>query len=286
MGVAALLACGCAGEAPVAKNTPAAGAAAAPVSGAPEGHPAVRSFADFRPSRDGFAFVNDFSGSSLPVDLGAAAESRLGLPRHYGLCGGMSFAAADYYLARAAVPADTHPPVRGSRLYLYLYKRQATSVGPSGAMALKFLEWMRLPDTGADSCRARTAAELPPIRAALQRGEPVMLGLVLTSAARRQEPWNNHQVLAYAIAAPSVPGAEELRIYDPNFPHRDDVVIRIVQEPDGPRCSRIVPGRRETAVRGVFRMAYEPVDPASAREAVTASPSGTSSPPPAGSPHR
>ena len=57
------------------------------------------SFTDFRPSRDGLRSWNSFSGSSLPIDLGAAAETSLGLPRRFGLCGGMSCAAADYFLA-------------------------------------------------------------------------------------------------------------------------------------------------------------------------------------------
>lgn len=254
-----------AGCAPVAGPEPAAppagtsyaAAERAPAPGG-DGPRAVRSFSEFRPSRDGFAFVNSFSGSSLPIDLGAAAEISLGLPRRFGLCGGMSSAAVDYFIAGAPVPASTRPPARGTPLYNYLYQRQTASMGPSGAMALKFLEWMRLPDDGPDGCRARTAAELPAIRVALERGEPVIIGLVLTSAARHQEPWNNHQVLAYAISSRTAAAApQEIRIYDPNFPGRDDVVIRISGDPGEPVCSRVA-GRRETVVRGFFRMPYSP----------------------------
>src|SRR5204863_294830 len=70
----------------------------------------------------------------------------LGLPREYGLCGGMSLAAADFYLANKPVPDFTKPPAQGTPLYEYMYQRQADSMGPLGVMALKFWGWMRLPD--------------------------------------------------------------------------------------------------------------------------------------------
>ena len=85
-------------------------------------------------------------------------------------------------------------------------------------MALKFVEWMRLPDDGDDSARARTAREIAPIESALARGEPVLLGLVLVSADQTREPWHNHQVLAYRATREGP--LLELAIYDPNFPKR------------------------------------------------------------------
>jgi hypothetical protein len=196
----------------------------------------------------------------------------------------MSFAAADYFLAGAAVPRDAAPPAHETPLYRYLYMRQAASVGPAGIAGLKFLEWMRLPEEGVDGTRARTAAELAAMRAAFERGEPVVLGLVLTTTREHAVPWNyNHQVLAYA-ATILHDGAQELRIYDPNFPRRDDAVIRITEDDGLPRLVRIVPGRRDLSIRGMFRMAYAPATPPA--EITAPSPAGTSSPRPAGSPGR
>lgn len=217
-----------------------------------------RSFADFRPSRHGFAFRNEFSGSPLPVSLGRTEET-LGLPARYGLCGGMSFAAADWFLAGRTIPAATTPPARGQPLYTYLYARQARSLAPVGSMGLKFMEWMRLPDHGPGSAAERTEAELPGILGALSRGEPVMLGLVFLSAKDNPQPWHNHQVLAYAAAGTADP--IRLLIYDPNFPGRDDAAITIAGSGGTLRIEREVPGRRPTHIRGLFRMAYAPASP-------------------------
>ncbi len=230
----------------------------APVRDAAKPAPAKASFEGFQPSRHGFAFVNSFSGSPLPIDLGSKATN---LPSSFGLCGGMSFAAADYFLAHKAPPLDTRPPTQGTPLYTYLYKRQATSIGPMGAMGLKFIQWMRLPTTGAGSTHELTLQELPGIVAALSRHEPVVLGLVLVTAAETPEPWHNHQVLAYGLDE-SVAGRTDIRIYDPNFPKRDDVVIRVVREGEDCLIESVVPGRRTSKVRGLFRMSYVAVVPA------------------------
>lgn len=167
----------------------------------------------------------------------------------------MSYAAADYFIAKREVPADTTPPKEGTPLYKYLYKRQAASIGPMGAMGLKFMEWMRLTDA---ETHARTLVELPAITRALARDEPVVLGLVYVSSKQTLEPWHNHQVLAYAARAEG--GITELLIYDPNYPRRDDVVIR-VSSGEETTITEVVPGRRVINVRGVFRMGYVAVGP-------------------------
>lgn len=222
--------------------------------------PTVRSFHDFRPSLHGFAFRNDFDGSPLPINLGAA-EKALRLPNHYGLCGGMSFSAADFYLAGRTLTTDTTPPSRGTPLYTYLYTRQSASLAPAGSGALRFMEWMRLPDAGPDSTSERTRAEIPAIRAAVARGEAVHLGLVLVAAAQNPQPWNNHQVLVYNASTGPAEYPLELHIYDPNYPKRDDAIIRIEDDRGTLRCTRLVPGRRPTNIRGIFRMAYTPAIP-------------------------
>ncbi len=217
------------------------------------------SFAEFRPSLHGFRFVNSFHGSPLPIPL-PAAEERLGLPNRFGLCGGMSSAAADLFLAGAMVPEGSTPPERGTPVYDYLYRRQATTLAPMGAGAARFIEWMELPEEGEDGTHARTEREMPTILAALGRGEPVMLGLVLGSPRGERKAWENHQVLAYAASRLPM-DVVEIRIYDPNYPGRDDAVIRVAPLPSGLRIDRVVEGRRTTRIRGLFRMPYTPMRP-------------------------
>jgi hypothetical protein len=226
---------------------------------------AVPDFSAFRPSVHGFAFVNSFSGSPAPVALGAL-ERRLKVPDRFGLCGGMCFAAADFYIAarslREEVP-DAMPPEGGTPLFDYVYARQAASLGTMFIMASRFLEWMQLPEEGEGGTHARTLQELVAIIDAVGAGEPVMLGLVLVSAggADAGEPWRNHQVLAYGLAeGVKEGGLPVFRIYDPNYPGRDDVVIRWVEDSKG-RWERVVPRRSITPVRGFFRMPYGPQEP-------------------------
>jgi hypothetical protein len=232
--------------------------------------PGMRSFAEFRPSLHGFRFVNSFTGTPLPLE-GTGLEKRLGLPDRFGLCGGMSFAAADYFLSGWTVPDISTPPERGSDLYDYLYRRQVSTLSPAGMQALKFMEWMDLAEEGSDGTHARTLAELGAIVESLQRGEPAVLGLVLVgrgseSENGRREIWQNHQVLAYASRRLPM-NVVEISIYDPNYPLRDDVVVRVIGGPEV-RMSRIVPGGRTTAVRGFFRMPYAQVQPPEAIRAV------------------
>ncbi|MBL9032954.1 MAG: hypothetical protein JNM80_14755 [Phycisphaerae bacterium] len=239
---------------PPEPNTPAS----TPVAQqpAPTSTPAPRSFADFRPSIHGFRFVNSFTGSPLPVRLGNAERS-MNVPNRFGLCGGMSFAAADFFLARRDRPLADVPPAQGDPLYDFLYGRQVASLGTLGVMATKFMEWMRLSD---DECRRRTLDELPEITRRLAEGKPEHLGLVLTSAARNPEPWHNHQVLAYALGE-GPEGVTVIRIYDPNYPERDDATLVLGTPGESIAGTRVVPGKRPTIVRGVFRMSYTPVKP-------------------------
>lgn len=222
------------------------------------------SFADFRPSHHGFAFVNSFRGSPLPVSLGRL-ERTLNIPDRFGLCGGMCFAAADYYLAgrdiQKEIP-DRHPPENGTPLYQYLYSRQAASLGTMAMMFTKFVEWMDLSERGQDGTHERTLAELPAILEAIQSGKPVMIGLVLVDGRDTREVWRNHQILAYR-ATTTDDDPPILHIYDPNFPLRDDAVIRWIEDETDPRWERQISGARRdiTRIRGFFRMDYTPVEP-------------------------
>lgn len=209
----------------------------------------------FTPSSHGFAFRNSFSGVPLPPairdmpgDLGQSLREGLTgglqLPENFGLCGGMSAAAADLYNAKIARPAETTPPKEGTPLYEYLMLRQNDSMGSVGVMVLKYGKWMMLPDRAAEgeaSVATLTVKELDRAVSRLNEGQLVPLGLIYVrgegnthSTARSGAMWDNHQVLAYEVRdVPTEPGVRELMIYDSNYPGDDAcrIVVRPVPTP-------------------------------------------------------
>ena len=268
-------------------------------TGAPAGATATatiqRSADPFLPSRHGFRFGNSFHGSPLPPEIRDADSGLVGwarqvaerhAPDRFGLCGGMSLLAADYYLAGIEPPADLDPPSQGTPLYEALYARQTESLGPGMGKVFDFAHWMTLPDTTTQTTSNATPAanpphddradsepgietapeptpqstssltrlELPTICQRLERGELVPLGLVLTRAGRGQL-WNNHQVLAYRVTRDD-DATLRIHLYDPNFP-ADDACVLLIQgrgvgalglEPDSPEALALDAG--DPATRG------------------------------------
>jgi hypothetical protein len=238
-----------------------------------------RSFADFKPSAHGFRFTNSFSGSPLPSAL-ASLGALAGAPTQFGLCGGMSSSAADYYLARREAPTLDKPPKQGTPLYQYLYQRQVASLGAGLAAAGNFADWMQRSEDGVLGTRHLTGAGLPAILADIELGKPVVLGLVHVGAADRRPIWENHQVLAFR--ASSRPAGTDLLIYDPNHPGNDAVIVHtepvlvgtllipgaidirlpvIGRESQLQAAATATRPKREKVVRGFFAMPYGPVMP-------------------------
>lgn len=227
----------------------------------------------FRPSTHGFRFVNRFEASSRSVSLGRALGISLDA---FGLCGGMSFAAADLFLAGRSAPETSAPPPAGSPLYGYLYRRQSDSLGGLAVEGLRFARWMALPQGTPIGTNKRSYDELPALRANLDAGRLVVLGLNYVSSSDRQAVWQNHQVLATGYTAGG-DGAVTIQIYDPNYPGRDDMTIRAslltagaIDDPRTPGAKADVPGldcrqflgeRELRPVRGFFVMPYAPAAP-------------------------
>lgn len=187
----------------------------------------------FVPSADGFAFANAWPATPavtvpLPggsVGIGNAAR---------GLCGGMVFAALDYWHAGVAPPVGQ--PAAGTPLYRFIVRRLIDSWHLPAGVA-RYYRWMLLPD--GDFARAGVAArtvrrEWPAIRASIDGGNPAALGVVTVASANPLLLGGNHQVLGYGY---SVAGTEvTLRVYDPNVGPDDGVWIRFDTAPglDGP----------------------------------------------------
>jgi hypothetical protein len=166
----------------------------------------------FDPAVHGFRFDNRFVNVVATLPGGPKLRTR-------GRCGGMTYAALDYFhlgrpaptytpRAPAVVPPDGHPLAR------YLLTRQLDSFGNDSA--LRFLAWTLFPDEGlpfAKGVRRWTADEIPKVRAAVDAGRPVALGLIgaraIAEVGRR-----NHQVVGFGYR--TVPGGVDLLVYDPN----------------------------------------------------------------------
>ena len=227
--------------------------------------------APFLASRDGFAFRNSWPNQpavTLDTPFGDITVGNASK----GLCGGMAFAALDYWYADRTPPADK--PDRGTPLYDFIVKRIIDSWDvPTGIM--QYYQWMTLPDAddsftafGRDVVTRRGVAwrtatqQWPAIRADLDRRVPVPLGLVI---ARSKDPrrlsWN-HQVLAYAY---DLTGSRvDLRVYDPNSAQSDDVRISFDTADPGDHLAVTHNVRVSRPIRGLFRATYAPVKPPAA----------------------
>lgn len=237
----------------------------------------------FRPSRDGFKFTNYFTlPSQITVPL-----NYLGIPvgaGAYGLCGGMSFLAADYFSYGLAIPGTSTVPSTGSSLYNKLLGRQLDSLNlnvdlstllgglvlPGAGIltssfalpVLKFWTWMGLADTGRGSVAQKTASEVAVINPLMRRSKFAVLGLVLVN--RSGSLSENHQVLAYCLTQ-RAPNDLVYSIYDPNHPRRDDIRIEVKIVRGEAQVTHVVGAGSaspvRTPVRGFFNMSYSAVRP-------------------------
>lgn len=169
---------------------------------------------EFVPSAHAFAFDNSWPAAPAvtlgPIGLGNAAK---------GLCGGMVFAALDYWLAGREPPQQRPEP--GTPLYRFIVRRLVESWRLPAGVA-RYYQWMTLPDTGL--ARRTLARHWPRVRASLDAGCPVPLGVVTVAGRDPLRLGANHQVLAYAYTAER--SAVTVRVYDPNRGPANDARVR------------------------------------------------------------
>lgn len=186
----------------------------------------VRTRTDFSAQDHGFRFVNSFE-FSLEFDLPFASPIDLG-NIIYGLCGGMCFAALDYFHAGRPIPDEATIPPTGSGLHRYLWQRQLDSLSlPVGP--LKVIEWMLREDE--DLGRQIARSELRKLRTRLDRGDPAVL--VLIRAHGVANPTHNHQAVAVAYGLDETPTAKRVTIhlYDPNYPGEEPRLTMDLKRP-------------------------------------------------------
>ena len=174
----------------------------------------------FLPSTHGLLFANRFPPGPT-LRLGPIDPRWIGIgDASAGLCGGMSWYVRERFEAGLPVPADTDAPANGSALFEALVRRQVLS-----------LDWMRTPlrfwwagAIGPERAARRSLeVEWPRIRADIDAGRLAMVGLVRHTGLNPFSMTQSHQVLAFAydLADDGV----TLRIYDPNWPGRDEMAI-------------------------------------------------------------
>lgn len=161
---------------------------------------------NFVPKRDGFHFRNNF-------------ENHVGPFTTYGRCGGMVYAALDYYLT--GIPIPTHVgadfgtpnevPPDGNRLADYIYNRLINSL--TNVSAGRFVTWAAFWNSPATCVGWSLHDEFNHLRDRIDRGQLTPLGLVSLDGAIA----NGHQVLAYGYDF-DANGLPLVYIYDNNFP--------------------------------------------------------------------
>ncbi|WP_433365442.1 hypothetical protein ACQPZX_35835 [Actinoplanes sp. CA-142083] len=220
----------------------------------------------FLPSKHGFAFNNSWPSQPAVVLPTPFGDLRLGNAAG-GLCGGMVFAAMDYFLD-GREPTLDRPPA-GDPLYKFIVSRLIDSWHVPAGVA-QYYQWMSLPD-GDHTMKVfgrqviverglgwRTVrVQWPQIKRDLDRGLPVPLGVVTVASRNPKDLALNHQVLAYGYETDGT--RLTIRVYDPNRGRRDDTTIRLdTAAPAKPVAFEHNLGLGQKPVRGLFRVAYTP----------------------------
>ncbi len=219
----------------------------------------------FVPSSSGLHFANAFPPQpALRLGWRGIVEVGIG-DAAAGLCGGMSHTVRDLFDAGLAPPLDSTPPSVGPR-FDYIVRRQVDS-----------LDWLRVPLRFYDlqalrpdpstpwsrllGRRGRAAVmlrtEWPAVRREIDAGQLSMVGLIKITGLDPRRLGLNHQVIAYGYEVD--PSRLALRIYDPNWPDRDDIELRVTLGPDHAVDVEYTTGERVVCF---FRTPYRWRDPA------------------------
>jgi hypothetical protein len=176
----------------------------------------------------GFDFENQFTNNKFTLTVGGYS---LAFDRTYGLCGGMTYAALDTFLAGngtttpegspagpALGPGLVGPPDSGP-VFNYLYARELNSLEADNFAAVREMLHMMLADPYESERERETSHYFGAITASINAGQPVPL--LLVEALSPGQVFDNHQVLATGYFYRGGPqGQLVVQIYDPNFPGR------------------------------------------------------------------
>lgn len=222
----------------------------------------------FLPSRHGFGFTNSWPEApaiTIPTPFGDIGIGNAAA----GLCGGMVFAALDYW--HNGTPAPAVQPAPGTPLYRFIVRRLIESWRIPGGVA-RYYRCMNVPDgDGSPGMAGRLpmtrrglswrtiAQEWPRVRTTIDGGQPAALGLVTVASANPVKLGHNHQVLAwgYRLTGTKV----TLQVYDPNSGPHDDVAIQFDSSAATLAAQFMHNINIRWPVRGFFVVPYSPAVP-------------------------
>ncbi len=230
----------------------------------------TRQVTGFLPSRNGFHFNNAFPSVpdiTIPIPFG---RIELGDASN-GLCGGMVFAALDYFVAARPIPDITTPPTNNP-LFDYIFHRLLDSFNlPLGLVHYITLMQPDYPD--AENTLSKQGIgphgrswhtirqEWPAIKTILDTGQPCPLGLIRVKTKDVSQIGNNHQVLAtgYDVNDDNL----IIYIYDPNYHDFDYLTLTInLATPEEP-TPIIYSAHDDKPVYAFFHVDYKPQVPPS-----------------------
>jgi hypothetical protein len=181
----------------------------------------LRSSGPFLPSEHGFGFRNSWPAVPLTTIAIAGVRVPIGNAAN-GMCGGMVFAALDYFTAGRPIPSGERP-APGTPLYEFIARRLIDSFDlPAGP--LKYLDYMNPARRDRDNwwswltrLRGRdwlmAKREWPRLRARLDQG-PCPLAWVHVKSVDPFRLGENHVVLAYRYALDGP--VATVHVYNPN----------------------------------------------------------------------
>ena len=215
------------------------------------------------------AFVNQVWSGRIPPRIGREYKITTS-----GRCGGMAFASLDFYHLSMPVPTvrpqdfvPANVPPDGHPLSDYIYKRQLHSMLTSWRGVLNGLRYLHWSGLSSQRLAHKSLAEERKAVESLDRGEPVVFGLVKATSRGLTAQGVNHQVVCYDYRT-NESGQLEFSVYDPNEPFSGadhasyQVILRRTAHPDDAQSSYelIRPGRIDQW-RGVFVQHYRPHSP-------------------------
>ncbi len=181
----------------------------------------------FAAAMHGFRFANSFSLSEtvIPRSLRRKPPFLALSDVVFGLCGGMCFAALDYFYQPAPIPGFTSVDELSLELVDYLWRRQWDSL-KGGALA-KVLTWTLRQDNSL--ARSIAGWEIPMLRTKLGDGVPGVLALIRVGGIA--EVMGNHQVLATGYDFDPETQHMTLQLYDPNYPGEEPTLSMNLSQP-------------------------------------------------------
>lgn len=178
----------------------------------------------FSPVTDGFQFVNRFKYFK-DFELPPFGDINLG-DFVVGLCGGMCFAALDYFHAGRKPSSRRTVPPKGSKLLDYLEERQFNSILPPEGIG-KVLHWTLRSDRALG--RLSAGRQLRMLRNRIDKGDPAVLALIRVK--RLGNVTRNHQVIAWAYDFNEGNGSLIIDLYDPNHPRQAPTLTFDISRP-------------------------------------------------------